>query len=96
MLRLFFVAFMLVALGAFGWDIWDFATEGEMRLAALGQRLAFFDHTIDLGLQKVINHDWDVPSLWDYLVQPLLLAPAVLVMMGIGLAFELINRLFSN
>ena len=88
-----FLAWLFIALGlgVFGYDLWVFLDSGAVRLTALGQ-LWYWLHPASLNLVQAVVERYIHPFLWDPIIINVLLAPAALVFLIIGILFALIFR----
>jgi hypothetical protein len=88
-----FLAWLFIALGlgVFAYDVWVFLDSGAVRLTALGQ-LWYWLHPGSLNLSQAVIERYVHPFLWDPVIINVLLAPAALVFLAIGIAFGLIFR----
>ena len=88
-----FLAWLFIALGlgVFAYDIWVFLNSGAVRLTALGQ-LWYWIHPGSLNLSQAVVERYIHPFLWDPIVIHVLLAPAAVLFLLIGVAFALLFR----
>lgn len=88
-----FLAWLFIALGlgALAYDAWIFLDSGAVRLTALGQ-LWYWVHPGSLNLSQAVIERYIHPVLWDPVIITVLLAPAALVFLVIGIVLGLIFR----
>jgi hypothetical protein len=88
-----FLAWLFIALGlgVFAYDVWVFLNSGAVRLTALGQ-LWYWIHPGSLNLVQAVVERYVHPFLWDPIIINLLLAPAAVLFLVIGILFALIFR----
>jgi hypothetical protein len=88
-----FLAWLFIALGVgvFAYDVWVFLNNGVVRLTALGQ-LWYWVHPGSLNLLQAGVERHIHPFLWDPIIINVLLAPAAVLFLAIGIVFGLIFR----
>jgi hypothetical protein len=88
-----FLAWLFIALGlgVFAYDVWVFLNSGAVRLTALGQ-LWYWIHPGSLNLVQAVVERYIHPFLWDPIIINVLLAPAAVLFVGIGILFALLFR----
>jgi hypothetical protein len=88
-----FLAWLFIALGlgVFAYDVWVFLNSGAVRLTALGQ-LWYWIHPGSLNLVQAVVERYVHPFLWDPIIINVLLAPAAVLFLVIGILFALIFR----
>lgn len=83
--------FLLAAVGVFSWDLVAVVITGDLSITPLGEIWARIDTSslqlLQAGIQRHV-----APWLWDYIVQPVLEAPAALVFLVLGGLLVLIFR----
>jgi hypothetical protein len=83
--------FVALGLGVFAYDLWIFLDSGAVRLTALGQLWYWLDPG-SLNLAQAVIERYIHPFLWDPIIINVLLAPASLVFLVIGIVLGLIFR----
>ncbi|MEM6486943.1 MAG: hypothetical protein AAF677_01530 [Pseudomonadota bacterium] len=86
MLRIVAVLFAIVAVGLLGRDGLRAAETGTFAPQALGALWASLDRESLLLFEPAVTRYLD-PSVWIYIVQPVLEAPAFLFFLGVALLF---------
>lgn len=88
-----FLAWLFIALGVgvFAYDVWVFLNSGAVRLTALGQ-LWYWIHPGSLNLMQAVIERYVHPFLWDPIIINVLLAPAGVLLLAIGIVLALIFR----
>jgi hypothetical protein len=83
--------FLLAAVAVFAWDVVAIVISGELAFTPLGKIWAAIDTTslqlLQAGVQRHV-----APWLWDYVIQPVLEAPAALDFFVLGAILALIFR----
>ncbi len=85
--------FIALGLGVFAWDVWVFLNRGLVQMTALGQ-LWYWAHPGSLNLVQAVIERYVHPFLWDPVIISVLLTPAAIVFLVIGvlLAFAFRRR----
>ena len=83
--------FIALGLGVFAYDVWVFLNSGAVRLTALGQ-LWYWVHPGSLNLVQAVVERYIHPFLWDPIIINVLLAPAAVLFLAIGILFALVFR----
>jgi hypothetical protein len=83
--------FIALGLGVFAYDVWVFLNRGVVGLTALGQ-LWYSLHPGSLNLVQAVIERYVAQFLWDPVIITVLLAPASLVFLVIGILFALAFR----
>lgn len=88
-----FLAWLFIALGlgVFAYDVWVFLNSGAVRLTALGQ-LWYWVHPGSLNLTQAVVERYLHPFLWDPIIINVLLAPAAVLFLAIGILFGMLFR----
>ena len=88
-----FLAWLFIALGVgvFAYDVWVFLNSGAVRLTALGQ-LWYWIHPGSLNLVQAVVERYVHPFLWDPININVLLVPAAVLFLAIGILFALLFR----
>jgi hypothetical protein len=88
-----FLAWLFIALGlgVFAYDVWVFLNSGAVNLTALGQ-LWYSLHPGSLNLVQAVIERYVHPFLWDPIIISVLLTPASLVFVVIGIVLALLFR----
>jgi hypothetical protein len=88
-----FLAWLFIAfgVGVFAYDVWVFLNSGAVRLTALGQ-LWYWIHPGSLNLVQAVVERYIHPFLWDPVIINVLLAPAAVLFLAIGILFALVFR----
>ena len=87
------LAWLLIAfgLGVFAYDLWAFLNRGVISMTALGQ-LWYSLHPGSLNLVQAVIERYVHTFLWDPIIISVLLAPAALLFLGIGILLALVFR----
>ena len=83
--------FIALAVGVFAYDVWVFLNSGAVRLTALGQ-LWYWIHPGSLNLSQAVIERYVHPFLWDPIIIDVLLAPACVIFLAIGIVLALLFR----
>jgi hypothetical protein len=83
--------FIALGLGVFAYDLWAFLNRGVIGMTALGQ-LWYSLHPGSLNLVQAVIERYVHTLLWDPIIIGVLLAPAALLFLGIGLVLALVFR----
>jgi hypothetical protein len=88
-----FLAWLFIALGlgVFAYDVWVFLNSGAVRLTALGQ-LWYWINPGSLNLVQAVVERYIHPFLWDPIIINVLLAPAAVLFLVIGVLLSLLFR----
>ena len=77
--------------GRVGFDLWAFLNRGVIGMTALGQ-LWYSLHPGSLNLVQAVIERYVHTFLWDPIIISVLLAPAALLFLGIGILLALVFR----
>ena len=86
---------ILVAASALAWELYLLATTGKFNLSAWGE-LWFAAHAPSLNLYQAVVERYISPLLWDNVLAPLLLFPAVLVFLVPGVVLFWLPRIWEK
>ncbi len=91
-LRIIGVLFVIMAAAALAWELYILVDTGHFKLSSWGE-LWFRLHAPSLNLYQAVVERYVSTSLWDMVLAPLLLLPAVLVFLIPGVLLIWLPRL---
>ena len=94
-MQLMAIIFFVIAGLALIWDLFRWGGQGPLAFADIGTDW-YALHPTSLQLAQPAVQRYLTPELWDNVIQPLLLTPAVFVFGGIAILFTLLHFVTSR